>query len=102
VEGEDPLGAFSRNAVRHLLRSDGFENAPDLLANSFYDPQLDEACAFEELISFHGGMGGSQTRAFILAPARLPLPADPLVGATDVHDLLKSWRSSLQPVETRT
>jgi uncharacterized membrane protein YvlD (DUF360 family) len=99
VEGEDPLSAFSANAARHLVRSDGFQNAPDLFANSFYDPQLDEGCAFEELISFHGGMGGSQTRAFILAPAHLPLPDAPLVGAAGVHDLLKGWRSSLQPVE---
>jgi uncharacterized membrane protein YvlD (DUF360 family) len=99
VEGVDPLGTFSANAARHLVRSDGFEHAPDLFANSFYDPQLDEGCAFEELISFHGGMGGSQTRAFILAPAHLPLPEHPLVGATGVHDLLKGWRNSLQPVE---
>jgi uncharacterized membrane protein YvlD (DUF360 family) len=98
VEGEDPLGAFSANAARHLARSDSFRNAPDLFANSFYDPQLDEGCAFEELISFHGGMGGSQTRAFILAPAHLPLPDAPLVGATAVHDVLKGWRSSLHPV----
>ena len=60
----------------HLARSDGFEHAPDLFVNSFYDPQLDEGCAFEELISFHGGMGGSQTRPFILAPVELPLPED--------------------------
>jgi uncharacterized membrane protein YvlD (DUF360 family) len=96
VEGEDPLGAFSPNAARHLLRSDGFEHAPDLLANSFYDPQVEEGCAFEELISFHGGMGGSQTRPFILAPAKLPLPETPIVGAAAVHDVLKAWRRSLR------
>jgi hypothetical protein len=44
----------------------------DIMVGSFYDPMLDEGCAFEELISFHGGLGGPQTRAFILAPARLP------------------------------
>jgi uncharacterized membrane protein YvlD (DUF360 family) len=97
VEGEDPLRAFPASAARHLLRSDGFQNAPDLFANSFYDPQIDEACAFEELISFHGGLGGSQTRPFILAPTHLQLPEAPLVGAARVHDLLKSWRSALQP-----
>ena len=45
------------------------------MVGSFYDPELDEGCAFEELISFHGGIGGPQTRPFILYPARLPLPA---------------------------
>ena len=60
---------FSPNAPKHLLRTDGFPHVADLMVNSFYDPQLDEGCAFEELISFHGGLGGPQTRAFILHPA---------------------------------
>jgi hypothetical protein len=74
---------------------------PVIFANSFYDPQLDEGYAFEELISFHVSMGGSQTRASILAPAHPPLPETPLVGAARVHDVLQGWRSSrsLQPVE---
>ena len=67
VEGEDPLAHFSPRAAQHLLRADGFEHCPDLYVNSFYDPDLDEGCAFEELISFHGGMGGLQTRPFILS-----------------------------------
>ena len=92
VEGDDPLAPFSPTAARHLQRSDGFEHAPDLYVNSFYDPELDEGCAFEELISFHGGMGGLQTRPFIMAPVELPLPAEPIVGAAEVHRLLKSWR----------
>jgi uncharacterized membrane protein YvlD (DUF360 family) len=92
VEGEDPLAPFSAHAADHLRRSDGFAHAPDLYVNSFYDPELDEGCAFEELISFHGGMGGPQTRPFILAPAELPLPDEPIVGAASVHRLLKSWR----------
>ena len=96
VEGADPLRAFSPTAAQHLLRSDGFTNAPDLFVNSFYDPELDEGCAFEELISFHGGMGGLQTRPFVLAPAELPLPDAPLVGAASVHALLLGWRRGLQ------
>ena len=50
------------------LRTHGFAHAPDLLVGSFYDPALDEGCAFEELISFHGGLGGSQTRAVPALP----------------------------------
>ena len=42
------------------------------MVGSFYDPQLDEGCAFEELISFHGGLGGPQTRPFILYPVDVP------------------------------
>ena len=98
VDGEDPLAAFSPSAAQHLERSDGFAHAPDLFVNSFYDPELDEGCAFEELISFHGGMGGPQTRPFILAPVELPLPDGPIVGAAEVHRLLKGWRHSSETV----
>ena len=45
------------------------------MVGSFYDPELDEGCAFEELICFHGGIGGYQTRPFILHPAHLDAAA---------------------------
>ncbi|HSL94935.1 MAG TPA: phage holin family protein [Thermoleophilia bacterium] len=96
VEGDDPLAAFPPSAAQHLLRTDGFPHVADIMVNSFYDEQLDEGCAFEELISFHGGMGGSQTRPFLLHPSHLPLPATPLVGAEQVHEVLAGWRRSLQ------
>jgi uncharacterized membrane protein YvlD (DUF360 family) len=96
VEGEDPLAAFSPTAPRHLLRTDGFEHVADLMIGSFYDSELDEGCAFEELICFHGGIGGPQTRPFVLHPASLPLPDEPLLGAASVHALLSGWRSHLQ------
>jgi hypothetical protein len=96
VEGEDPLAHFSPSAAQHLLRADGFGNVADIMVNSFYDPELDEACAFEELISFHGGMGGTQTRPFILHPAGLSAPDEPVRGAEAVHALLMGWREHLQ------
>jgi hypothetical protein len=96
IEGEDPLAAFSPNAPAHLLRTDGFPHVADMMVGSFYDPELDEGCAFEELISFHGGIGGTQTQPFILAPVTLPAPEEPLVGAESVHALLSGWRRLLQ------
>ncbi len=96
VVGEDPLAAFSPNAPHHLRRTDGFEHVADIMVNSFYDPDLEEGCAFEELISFHGGMGGPQTRAFILSPVELPAPDEPIVGAAATHSLLSGWRELLQ------
>jgi hypothetical protein len=96
VEGEDPLAPFGPGAAGHLRRTDGFANVPDILVNSFYDPALDQACAFEELISFHGGLGGSQTRPFLLYPTRLPPPVEPIVGAACVHGVLTEWRRWLR------
>jgi uncharacterized membrane protein YvlD (DUF360 family) len=105
VEGEDPLQRFAATAPHHLRRTDGFTHAPDLLIGSFYDAALDEGCAFEELISFHGGLGGPQTRPFVLHPASLPLPGEPIVGAEELHRVLVGWRELLEgtspaPAET--
>jgi uncharacterized membrane protein YvlD (DUF360 family) len=96
VEGEDPLQRFAPTAPHHLRRTDGFTHAPDLLIGSFYDAALDEGCAFEELISFHGGLGGPQTRPFVLHAASLPLPAEPIVGAEELHRVLVGWRELLE------
>jgi uncharacterized membrane protein YvlD (DUF360 family) len=95
IEGEDPLASFSANAPAHLLRTDGFEHVADIMVGSFYDPELDEGCAFEELISFHGGLGGPQTRPFVLHPVELPAPSEEIVGAAGVHELLSGWRTLL-------
>jgi hypothetical protein len=95
VEGEDPLAAFPPNAARHLLRTDGFKDVADIMVGSFYDPVLEEGCAFEELICFHGGLGGPQTQPFILHPGELAVPDDPIVGAEQVHGVLVGWRQLL-------
>ena len=96
VEGEDPLAPFPSSAGDHLRRTDRFANVADVMVNSFYDPELEQGCAFEELISFHGGLGGPQTRPFILHPVELPMSPERPVGAASVHDLLMGWRRSLQ------
>ena len=99
VEGEDPLAPFPPGAAAHLRRTDGFAHVADIMVNSFYDADVEQGCAFEELISFHGGLGGPQTQPFILHPVTLPMPSEPVVGAAAVHDLLLDWRRSLQTGE---
>jgi uncharacterized membrane protein YvlD (DUF360 family) len=95
VEGEDPLAHFPPTAADHLRRTDGFTHVADLMVGSFYDPVLEDGCAFEELISFHGGLGGPQTQPFILHPATLEIQDEPLVGAAAVHGVLLRWRHEL-------
>jgi hypothetical protein len=94
IEGENPLANFGPRAADHLRRTDSFPNCPDILVNSFYDPETNEGCAFEELIGFHGGMGGMQTQPFILHPAELPTNGE-MVGAADVYKLCKGWLNQL-------
>ena len=88
IVGENPLENFGVNATRHLKRQNSFNNMPDILVNSFYDAKFDEVCAFEELIGSHGGLGGDQTKPFILYPSEWVDPGD-LVGAESIYTFLK-------------
>jgi putative membrane protein len=100
VEGENPLAGFGPNAAEHLRRTDGFQDAPDVLLNSFYRAEEDEVAAFEELIGSHGGLGGDQGHPFVLFPAEWNLDSGDLVGAAAVYEQLKSWLAQLQPQST--
>ena len=86
--GENPLEGFGKNAARHLRRENGFKNMPDLMVNSFYDSENDEVCAFEELIGSHGGLGGNQTKPFILYHCEWEDPGD-LIGSESIYKFLK-------------
>jgi uncharacterized membrane protein YvlD (DUF360 family) len=91
VIGEDPLVPFGPRTAEHLRRELAFDNAPDLLAISRYDPETEEVAAFEELIGSHGGLGGPQAHPFLMHPSRLEVGDGELVGAAAVHALMKSW-----------
>jgi uncharacterized membrane protein YvlD (DUF360 family) len=90
--GEDPLANFGTHARDHLRRLDSFNNTPDLLVNSFYDPVKDEAAAFEELIGGHGGLGGKQMHPFLIYPAAFPVDTtEEIIGAEHLHQVLKTF-----------
>ncbi len=88
IIGENPLKDFSKNAAKHLKRQNSFKNMPDILVNSFYDSETDEVCAFEELIGSHGGLGGNQTKPFIIYPSEWENPGE-LIGAESIYKFLK-------------
>ncbi len=94
IIGENPLEDFGRNAARHLKRQNSFKNMPDILVNSFYDAKNNEVCAFEELIGSHGGLGGDQTKPFILYPSEWEAP-DELIGSQSIYKFLKKEIESL-------
>lgn len=41
ITGENPLANFGKNASKHLKRHNTFKNMPDILVNSFYDPEVE-------------------------------------------------------------
>jgi hypothetical protein len=95
VEGDDPIAPFGPNAARHLRRTDGFPHCPDLIVNSTFWGETGEVAAFEELVGSHGGMGGTQSHPFVLHPADLPWPDEEVVGAEQVHRILRGWLAGL-------
>ena len=95
ITGENPLANFGKNASKHLKRHNTFKNMPDILVNSFYDPESGDICAFEELIGSHGGLGGTQTKPFILYPSDWDCPEE-LVGAKSIYDFLKNGMEKLK------
>jgi hypothetical protein len=98
--GEDPLANYGQHAARHLKRTDGFTNAPDILVISMFDPATGEVAAFEELVGSHGGLGGLQTQPFVLHPVSLDAGTEPIVGAAALHAILKGWTQSGQQTDT--
>jgi putative membrane protein len=57
--------------------------------NSLWDTEKREGAAFEELVGFHGGMGGDQSFPFLLFPADWALDKGEIVGAENVNKALK-------------
>ena len=67
------------------------------MVGSFYDPMLDEGCAFEELISLPRRARRPADAARSSSPRRrFELPDEPIVGAAAVHGVLAGWRRELQ------
>lgn len=90
VDGIDPVAQFGEHAITGLRRVDGMEHCGDIVAISLLDPETDEVAAFEELIGSHGGLGGAQTRPFIMHPADWTID-EPIVGAEGVYRQIRRW-----------
>ena len=91
VTGDDPLAPFGPDAAADLRRLDAMPNVGDLVLNSRLDPATGEVAAFEELVGSHGGLGGWQTRAFVLHPSDWSVDDHRLFGAPALHRQLVAW-----------
>jgi hypothetical protein len=86
TDGEDPLAPFGELAGRLLCRAVSMPEAPDLYVNSVVDQDTLDVAAFEGLVGAHGGLGGWQDRAVLLAPRDLVVGTPPgIVGADQLH-----------------
>ncbi|WP_326585544.1 alkaline phosphatase family protein [Streptomyces sp. NBC_00481] len=93
-EHPGPLADFGPGAADAVRRTHGFPHTADIMVNSWYDPADGEVLAFEEQIGSHGGLGGCQSRPFLMSPLALSEPAEEdeeLVGAEKIHQVLRRW-----------
>ncbi|MFF9779099.1 phage holin family protein [Streptomyces sp. NPDC013978] len=93
-EHPGPLADFGPGAADAVRRTHGFPHTADIMVNSWYDPTDGEVLAFEEQIGSHGGLGGCQSRPFLMSPLALSAPAEEnenLVGAEHIHRVLRRW-----------
>ncbi|WKZ31532.1 MAG: phage holin family protein [Candidatus Dojkabacteria bacterium] len=91
LKGQDPLLNFDKYAVDQLKQVNTYDTAADIIINSTLYRNTDEVAAFEEFISSHGGIGGGQTKPFIMFPKQFEYPAQPVYRSTELHKVMKSW-----------
>ncbi|MEW2544604.1 phage holin family protein [Streptomyces sp. NPDC047002] len=100
TDGQGPLAGFGPGAAAAIRRTDAFPHVADIMVNSMYDPRTGRVHAFEEQIGSHGGLGGEQSHAFLMAPRALSAAAAgrtadadgaELTGAEEVHRVLRRW-----------
>jgi uncharacterized membrane protein YvlD (DUF360 family) len=94
VIGTDPLLPYGEHAHRLVARVSTFPHCPDVVINSRYDPDTDEASAFEPHVGSHGGLGGPQQRALLTYPRAWTAPGE-IVGAEHLHRVLRGWLTDL-------
>jgi hypothetical protein len=90
VEGVDPLTRFGPTAADGLRHVDAMTECGDIVIVSMFDPESGEVAPFEGQIGSHGGVGGTQSDAFILHPTEWGIDA-PLVGAVALHKQIRRW-----------
>jgi len=95
VEGVDPLLPFDRQAAARLLAATAMPEAPDIYVNSALDADTLDVAAFEPLVGCHGGLGGWQDSAFLLAPTDLLATDRPIVGGVELHRHLVAMLETL-------
>jgi uncharacterized membrane protein YvlD (DUF360 family) len=94
VVGEDPLLPYGEHARDLVARVSSFPHCADVVINSRYDPDADEASPFEPHVGSHGGLGGPQQFGFLTYP-RAWAPPGEIVGAEQLHRVLRGWLTDL-------
>ena len=93
-DGENPIEHFGDEALlrRHINNYMNLEQTGDIVIFGEYDGE--KVVDFNKkysLASLHGGIGGNQTKPFIITDAELPVADRDLVEATDINKLYNEF-----------
>ena len=93
IEGEDPLRWYSEHTPQNLRELDSYQHIGDIFVISMYDPSTEEVAPFEHQVGSHGGLGGLQTKGFVMYPAAFATQdkSVDLVGAPEVNRKIHEW-----------
>jgi hypothetical protein len=90
-ETTDPLAIYGPEAIESLASLDELAQLGDLILLGAIDAVTGEVIGLEELVGSHGGLGGWQSRPFLICPSEWKPAADPLLGAVAVNAQLRVW-----------
>jgi uncharacterized membrane protein YvlD (DUF360 family) len=93
IEGTDPLTFYSEHTAGNLKELDSYQHIGDIFIISMYDPSTEEVAPFEHQVGSHGGLGGMQTKAFVMYPSAFATQDKTvdLVGAPEVNRKIHEW-----------
>ena len=91
-----PAAALRRARRRPWSRRvSTFPHCADVVINSRYDPDTDEASPFEPHVGSHGGLGGPQQHALPGPPARVRRRPARSSAPSALHRVLRGWLTDL-------
>ncbi len=101
VTGENPLTAYGEEKVlvEQVTNYMALDGAGDVVIFGAYDPDKDEVLDFNKkysLKSLHGGLGGDQTKPFIISKPNIPVQNAEITEATQLHDLHEKYKEYLK------
>jgi hypothetical protein len=93
IEGQDPLRWYGEHTPDNLRELDGYDHIGDIFIISMYDPSTEEVAPFEHQVGSHGGLGGLQTKAFVMYPTAFATQDETvdLVGAPEINRKIHEW-----------
>jgi hypothetical protein len=90
-EKTDPLAPYGPEAIESLASLDELAHLGDLILLGAIDAVTGEVIGLEDLVGSHGGLGGWQSKPFLICPSVWKPEADPLLGAVAVNAQLRIW-----------